>query len=812
MKAYTPESAAAAADLRRRAEERLQARAPDPAAAHAAAEVQYLLHALQVHQIELELQNEELRRAQAETEAALERFVDFYDFAPVGFITLAGDGTIAQANLTGARLLGPERSRLIGRCFAAFVVDEQRSAFNALLQRVFAGEERQRRELRLVDDGQSERTVEFTATLAPDRQECRAVLADITERQRSMEMLQELNQFNAQVIENAQEGIVVYGPDLRYRVWNDYMEKFTGMRAQQVLGRHPLEVFPFLQDGGVIANLERALAGEAASTAEFSFEVGQSGRSGWALDRNAPLRNARGEIVGVIGTVSDITHRRRARDELDAAYRFTRNLIDSMQDGFSALDAEGVHLDVNSALCRMTGFSREELIGSGVPHCYWPPEDHESIQAAFITVLSGDLRDLELKFMRRDGERFPVLLTPALIRDETGRIVSCTATVRDITERRRAEDALAAAQQRFRDIVNATDGIVWEADARTMDSTFVSRQVERLLGYPVAEWLQPGFLLKHVHPDDRGWVTDYVASAARLMEPFDLEYRFFARDGRLVWLHDIVTVVAAEGAPRWLRGITVDVTRRRQTEERLVEMAESLEAKVIDRTLQLRKLSAQLTMTEERERRLLAQDLHDNLGQLLAVIKIKLTSLTAGSPSDEIDKVIDLVGQADRAARNITQQLSPPILQRMGLAPALEWLGEEMRRVYGLTVHVDFDECNKHLVEEIQAVLYRATRELLINVAKHAGAPDASLTCICDGDRVLIVVSDAGAGFDAAQHFGDWVEYERFGLRSIYERITNLGGSMEIDSSPGSGTTVTLSMPRRIGEQEICDDPDNACR
>ncbi|MDP3511850.1 MAG: PAS domain S-box protein [Sulfuritalea sp.] len=782
------------------------------AAAGLSRRVDNLLHELHEQRSELELRNDELRHSQADVQTGLERYTDLYDLSPVGLVTLDSDGAIVRVNLTAALLLGRERSRLIGSRFAEFATAADRPGFHTFLQSVHAGEARQSCELELTIDGQLSRTVQIDATLSADRRECRLVVADISERKLAAAMLLESSRFNEQVIANVQEGIVVYGPDLRYRVWNTYMEIFTGMKACDVLGRHPRDVFPFLEERGVFANLESALAGGVAKSVTFPFQVRQTGRAGWALDRTAPLRNARGEIIGVIGTVTDVTEQRRAQEALTASTQFVRSLIDSMQDGFSAVDLKGVHLDVNPALCRMTGFSREELIGSGVPHPYWPPEQYEFILGEFRRVSQGELGELELIFMRRNGERFPVMITPSAVRDGNGQIVSYAATVKDVTERKQAEEILAASQRRFRDIVNTTDGIVWEADAKTFDFTFISRQAERLLGYPVTDWLQPGFWVRNLHPDDKEWAPEYCLSCTERMMPHDFEYRFMAQDGRTVWLHDIVTVVEENGAPRWLRGIMVDITHRKQAEQQLREMAESLEFKVAERTAQLRRLSAQLAMTEERERRKLAQDLHDNLGQLLAVMKIKLTSISAGGLQPLIDQVVALVAQADQAARNITQQLSPPVLYTLGLVPALQWLAEDIERVYGVMVHVDHDDCRRRLVEEVQAVLYRAARELLINVAKHAGVRDASLSCLCSDSRLMLVVSDAGCGFEPADHLGAWPGYQSFGLRSIYERIANIGGEMEVDSSPGNGTTITLSVPHSIGDKEICNDPHNACR
>ncbi len=644
-----------------------------------------LLHELQVHQVELELQNEELKRIRAETEAALERYADFYDFSPVGLFTLEQSGAISRVNLAGAQLLGQERSRINGQRFADFVGEASRQTFSAFLQRMFAGDARLSCELKLIADGHPARLVEIAAVLSPDRQECRAVVIDITERQIAADMLRESGQFNAEVIANVQEGIAVYGLDLRYRVWNEYMEHFTGMKACDVLGRLPLEVFPFLEEGGVIASLASSLAGGEAKSVEFAFTVKQTGRSGWALDRTSPLRNARGEIIGAISTVTDITVRRKA------------------------------------------------------------------------------------------------------------------------------EEALKASELRYRDLVDAVDGLVWEADAGTLANTFMSRQAERLLGYPLENWLQPGFWTEILHPDDRDWAHAFCTSAIGRGESFEFEYRLIASDGRTVWVRDMVNVEMEAGAPRRLRGITVDVTARRKAEQQLRDMANHLEQTVAERTGQLRQLAAQLTIVEERERQKLALDLHDNLGQLLAVIKIKLSSIDAGSPKLPIATLLDLVQQAEQSVRTVTMQLSPPILHALGLVSALEWLGEEIERVYGLRVHVDHDDCRKHLLGEVQAVLYRAVRELLINAAKHAQVDEASVSCFCDGNRLLLVVSDAGSGFDPAAHMGPWAGHNSFGLRSINERIRNFGGEVDIDSSPGNGTTITLSVPCSTLEREICDDPRNAC-
>ena len=144
-----------------------------------------LLHELQVHQIELELQNEELRGSRAEVEAGLERYTDLYDFAPVGYVTLGRDGSIRQLNLAGASMLGAERARLSGRRFGDFVGEADRGVFQAFLEKAFALQAKEVCELALRNEGQGPQYVQLTATAAQDGQECRVVLADITARRQA---------------------------------------------------------------------------------------------------------------------------------------------------------------------------------------------------------------------------------------------------------------------------------------------------------------------------------------------------------------------------------------------------------------------------------------------------------------------------------------------------------------------------------------------------------------------------------------------------------------------------------------------------
>lgn len=236
-----------------------------------------------------------------------------------------------------------------------------------------------------------------------------------------------------------------------------------------------------------------------------------------------------------------------------------------------------------------------------------------------------------------------------------------------------------------------------------------------------------------------------------------------------------------------------------QAKAKLQDAYDDLERRVVERTSQLRRVALEATMAEERERQAIARDLHDDLGQMLHVARIKLGQLLKpraddARPAALVVEVNDIIADASRMVRSLTSQLSPPTLAELGLLSALYWLADEMGRAYGLQVVVATDDNGTPPLDNVRAaILFRAVRELLINVSKHATTDAASVGVRSFDDRLILTVSDDGVGM------ADWratlLEPGGFGLASIRERIAFLGGSMAIRTMAGQGTTVTLEMP-----------------
>lgn len=240
---------------------------------------------------------------------------------------------------------------------------------------------------------------------------------------------------------------------------------------------------------------------------------------------------------------------------------------------------------------------------------------------------------------------------------------------------------------------------------------------------------------------------------------------------------------------------SLDLARRERAFEETRVMAEELERRVAERTRQLQALAADLEAAEDRERRQIARDLHDDLGQTLAAARIKLSSLQGGDDAEvkrRADEIGALIDGASAAIRSLATQLAPAVLHELGLPAALDWLGEEIGRSFGLRVHIVDDGAPKPLTQEARSILYRAVRELLINVAKHARTPEARVKSSCDDGRIHIRVSDDGVGYDVEAGVAAG---QQLGLINVRERLSLIGGTLQVRSAPGQGTVAELSAP-----------------
>ena len=460
-----------------------------------------------------------------------------------------------------------------------------------------------------------------------------------------------------------------------------------------------------------------------------------------------------------------------------------RNLVDNALIGIIDNTLEGRILFVNQALARMLEFeSPQQMQAEGTLLRWCDPEDRK----AFISSLNqqGYVNNYEADLFSRTGRHMHVLLSARL----QGDVIS--SMVVDITDRKRAETALQNSERRFSDIADNALEWIWEVDGNGK-YTYASPVVEKLMGYKPEEILKKHFY-DLIHPDDKEELKQAAFEVFARKEKFNgFINRNVHKNGTVVWLSTSgIPVIDESGELVGYRGADIDITKRKQAEEKLQEYQRRLRA-----------LASELTLTEEKQRRNIALELHDQVGQSLAVMRMQLAVARKESSGRKVAAILDEVSGSLRAAiqdtRHIISDLSSPLINELGLAAALsEWLKERIGEYYGLESQFTDDGEPKPLGKDTEAILFRSVRELLTNVVKHANANRVSVSFQRIGSTAQVVVEDDGAGLaDGMRTEKDTTADGGFGLFSIRERMSDLGGTLEIESLPGQGVRAILTAP-----------------
>ena len=386
-----------------------------------------------------------------------------------------------------------------------------------------------------------------------------------------------------------------------------------------------------------------------------------------------------------------------------------------------------------------------------------------------------------------DGERVSVV-TRFPLRDDTGAVIGIGGVATDITERRQVEQAA----HEHRTLLEEAQGLAglgcWEW-APGSGRLVWSEQLYRIYGVDPAGF-RPSFenYISRVHPEDRVRVTETVAGALLDGASFSFEERVVRPDGEVRHLRSRGDVIRnAQGAPVKLLGACLDVTDQKGAEERLRAAADSLQ-----------RLSHSLVQAEEAERRRIARELHDRVGQNLSALNINLDivqgALGETGPRELRMRLRDSLALVDgtlQTIENVMADLRPPLLDEYGLGAALGWHAEDFMRRVG--VKVDLEDRAKERTRELHpqtaVLLFRIAQEALNNIGKHARAAKVQIALSVEQSFFILTISDDGRGFDPA------APTTRLGLKGMRERVEAAGGDLQVESAPGQGATILARVP-----------------
>ena len=790
------------------------------------------------------------RHPKTELEAAVQRYVDLFEFAPIAYVSFNHAGRIEESNLVAAQLLGRSRDRLIGQPFAPHVTKKDGALFLNHLLRCRSSESRVETELHLKKQNGEIilahlASSPMTSSMRDGALLYQTAIIDLTERKRAEETrsealrqqaaLYELSQHHleAKVLEEIYEAalsailtalpceraaILLYDQHqvMRFVCWRGLSDKYR----KAVEGHSPWKPDVKSPQPVCVADVDLAdipkslrstIRSEGIRAVAF-IPLLSSGRliGKFMTYYNAPHHFTNDELklaTTIARQLAQTIQHRRDEEALRESEERLRAIVQEANAGMARYDAKG-HIEfVNSRFCKMLGYKESELIGKTIRDITYV-DDLETTTYALGRVLSkGEPAEIDKRYVRKDGSIVWVNVCDAPERDAAGKPKSVVAVAVDITARRKAEEALRTKETELELMVTQTPFMLTRC-TRDLRYRYVSRayadllgrRPEQIAGKSIGEILGKEGLEKiwpYIEKVLKGQTTEYEMEV-----PFQGVGSY--------WLHSVYTPDRdAEGnVVGWFASLA-DVGRRKEAEALLQRSKELLEKRVRERTRELhlankelkaeierrKGLEGEILEISDREQQRLAQELHDGLCQHLTAVAFMARSVGLRLKNHrvievkDIEKIAELVNNAATDTRNLSHALHRFDVDAAGLVEALEDLvdREMWRTPCRLEVKPSF-----HLDDDtVAAHLYRIAREAVINANKHAQARQIVVKLERSGQRQMVLsVTDDGVGVQKGQN----------GVRGLGFHIMNyrarlMGGHLKVESPEKGGTRVACYLP-----------------
>jgi PAS domain S-box-containing protein len=654
----------------------------------------------------------------------------------------------------------------------------------------------------------------FHVRAYPGRDGLSIYFLDITTQKQAGEAVRESAERLHAMFNQAAVGISIALLDGRFVEINQKVSDILGYSIQEL---KQLTFFDVTHPDDLEKTRSNTSALLNRQTSEFSYEkrfVGKHGAIVWTLTTVTLLKDAAGKPQFFLGVIEDVTSRKRAeRASRESEERF-RAIVKATPECVKVVAPDGKLLAMNSAGCVMVEAGDDsDVVGQSV-YDLIAPEFRQKFIEFNENVCRGNKGHVEFQIVGLKGTRRWMETHAVPMRDpSTGQTVQLAVT-RDVTARKEADEKLRRSEEELRTLADSIPQLAWMAnpDGHIFWYNhgwyeYTGTSLEQMQGWG---W-------KAVHdPNVYPRVFEKWTESIRTGTPFEMEYPLRGADGVFRWFLTRVSPFRdAQGKiTRWF-GTNTNIDEQRQLLRSLSEARDHLEIGVQERTAELqaaneslRALSARLLKVQDDERRRLARELHDSVGQIMAALSMNLAVVQ--SQAHKLDTLgaravqenAQLVQQASTEIRTLSHLLHPPLLEIAGLVSALRWYVDGFSERSNIKVDLELPSDFPRLPNDTELAIFRIVQECLTNIHRHSRSSTAAIRILQKGSRLLVQVQDNGRGIPQPKQL-ELMDSSRggVGLGGIRERLRQLGGTLEITSN-GGGTLVSATL-------EVIKDQDN---
>lgn len=605
-------------------------------------------------------------------------------------------------------------------------------------------------------------------------------IRDITERKQVENRLKSFNEELAlqvrdrtreiqEIFERVTDGFIALD--------NNFYFTYVNQRAGEILHRDPVkltgkniwEEFPEMVNSPSFFAYHKALATQQHLFVTDQYEPLDL----WHEDQIYASAN------GLSVFLRDISEKMKSEKAVREAEALADKLIDSLPGVFYFYDADGKFIRWNRRLEEVTGYSGEEIAAMH-PIELFPDDEKEYIAGRINTVFETGANDAEASFISRTGERTPYHFKAVLVDYKGGPCLLGTGI--DIRERKQAEQELRESEQKYKLLFQSNPLPMWMLSLPDYDIIEVNHAALVQYQYEREEFLALDIMNLRPEEDRRKLEISTNRNFRGLYHAG--VWRHSRKDESIIYVNITTHDIIYEGKP--VRLVLADeMTEQYLAEEKLRESYASI-----------RELTEYLQNVREEERLNISREIHDELGQLLTVLKMDVSWINRKIEEDnapvknKIGEVLSLIDNTVTTVRRIASELRPSLLDNLGLLAAMEWHVGEFEKRSGIKKYLSLPETEVPLPDPVKIGLFRIMQESLTNVGRHSGATEVTVTLTEENESLILVIQDNGHGFDPGKP-----RKKTLGLLGMRERAEVMGGSYEISSRPGEGTTVNVTVP-----------------